>query len=76
KGTQIVLWTEEQELELEMLFEEYKDSDGIWRLYCHHSIQLFDLTLPVFSVAAFIRDTALKGDFKVVVLTQMCWVTS
>lgn len=28
KGTQIVLWTEEQELELQMLFEEYKDSDG------------------------------------------------
>ncbi|MEQ2247676.1 hypothetical protein ILYODFUR_011628 [Ilyodon furcidens] len=29
KGTQIVLWTEEQELELEMLFEEYKDSDDV-----------------------------------------------
>lgn len=28
KGTGIVLWTDEQELELEMLFEEYKDSDG------------------------------------------------
>lgn len=29
KGTQIVLWTEEQELELQMLFEEYKDSDDV-----------------------------------------------
>ncbi|XP_054882313.1 protein timeless homolog [Poeciliopsis prolifica] len=29
KGTQIVLWTEEQEVELEMLFEEYKDSDDV-----------------------------------------------
>uniref|UniRef100_A0A3Q2C843 Timeless circadian clock n=1 Tax=Cyprinodon variegatus TaxID=28743 RepID=A0A3Q2C843_CYPVA len=29
KGTQIVLWTQEQELELEMLFEEYKDSDDV-----------------------------------------------
>ncbi|KAM3621383.1 uncharacterized protein V6R79_010566 [Siganus canaliculatus] len=29
KGTQIVLWTEEQEQELEMLFEEYKDSDDV-----------------------------------------------
>lgn len=28
KGTRIVLWTEEQEQELEMLYEEYKDSDG------------------------------------------------
>lgn len=28
KGTGIVLWTEEQEQELQMLFEEYKDSDG------------------------------------------------
>lgn len=28
KGTGIVLWTEEQELELQMLFEEYRDSDG------------------------------------------------
>lgn len=27
-GTRIVLWTEEQEQELEMLYEEYKDSDG------------------------------------------------
>lgn len=29
KGTQIVLWTEEQEEELQMLFEEYKDSDDV-----------------------------------------------
>ncbi|KAM9361460.1 protein timeless homolog [Symphorus nematophorus] len=29
KGTRIVLWTEEQEQELEMLFEEYKDSDDV-----------------------------------------------
>ncbi|XP_038553414.1 protein timeless homolog [Micropterus salmoides] len=29
KGTQIVLWTEEQEGELEMLYEEYKDSDDV-----------------------------------------------
>uniref|UniRef100_A0A8P4G0B4 Timeless circadian clock n=1 Tax=Dicentrarchus labrax TaxID=13489 RepID=A0A8P4G0B4_DICLA len=29
KGTQIVLWTEEQEQELEMLYEEYKDSDDV-----------------------------------------------
>ncbi|XP_030585498.1 protein timeless homolog isoform X2 [Archocentrus centrarchus] len=29
KGTQIVLWTEEQEMELQMLFEEYKDSDDV-----------------------------------------------
>ncbi|XP_035517509.1 protein timeless homolog [Morone saxatilis] len=29
KGTRIVLWTEEQELELEMLYEEYKDSDDV-----------------------------------------------
>uniref|UniRef100_A0A671Y9P5 Timeless circadian clock n=1 Tax=Sparus aurata TaxID=8175 RepID=A0A671Y9P5_SPAAU len=28
-GTRIVLWTEEQEQELEMLFEEYKDSDDV-----------------------------------------------
>lgn len=28
KGTRIVLWTEEQEQELEMLYEEFKDSDG------------------------------------------------
>lgn len=28
KGTGIVLWTEEQEQELEMLYEEFKDSDG------------------------------------------------
>lgn len=28
KGTQIVLWKQEQEQELEMLYEEYKDSDG------------------------------------------------
>lgn len=30
KGTQIILWTEEQEMELEILFEEFKDSDGKW----------------------------------------------
>lgn len=29
KGTRIVLWTEEQEEELNMLFEEYKDSDDV-----------------------------------------------
>ncbi|XP_058228807.1 protein timeless homolog isoform X1 [Hemibagrus wyckioides] len=29
KGTSIVLWTEEQEQELQMLFEEYKDSDDV-----------------------------------------------
>uniref|UniRef100_A0A3B4B8N7 Uncharacterized protein n=1 Tax=Periophthalmus magnuspinnatus TaxID=409849 RepID=A0A3B4B8N7_9GOBI len=29
KGTGIVLWTEEQEEELQMLFEEFKDSDDI-----------------------------------------------
>ncbi|XP_060766710.1 protein timeless homolog [Neoarius graeffei] len=29
KGTRIVLWTEEQEQELQMLFEEYKDSDDV-----------------------------------------------
>lgn len=29
KGTRIVLWTEDQEQELQMLFEEYKDSDDI-----------------------------------------------
>ncbi|XP_066527256.1 protein timeless homolog [Hoplias malabaricus] len=29
KGTRIVLWTEDQEHELQMLFEEYKDSDDI-----------------------------------------------
>ncbi|CAJ1051754.1 protein timeless homolog [Xyrichtys novacula] len=29
KGTQIVLWTEDQEEELQMLFEEYKDSDDV-----------------------------------------------
>ncbi|XP_075967143.1 protein timeless homolog [Anarhichas minor] len=29
KGTQIVLWTEEQEEELQMLYEEYKDSDDV-----------------------------------------------
>ncbi|XP_029288140.1 protein timeless homolog isoform X2 [Cottoperca gobio] len=29
KGTQIVLWTEEQEEELQMLHEEYKDSDDV-----------------------------------------------
>ncbi|XP_041837183.1 protein timeless homolog isoform X2 [Melanotaenia boesemani] len=29
KGTRIVLWTEEQEEELHMLFEEYKDSDDV-----------------------------------------------
>ncbi|KAM9408632.1 protein timeless homolog [Pholidichthys leucotaenia] len=29
KGTGIVLWTEEQEFELQMLFEEYKDSDDV-----------------------------------------------
>uniref|UniRef100_A0A7N6FFM4 Timeless circadian clock n=1 Tax=Anabas testudineus TaxID=64144 RepID=A0A7N6FFM4_ANATE len=29
KGTRIVLWTEEQEHELQMLFEEYKDSDDV-----------------------------------------------
>ncbi|XP_028301834.1 protein timeless homolog isoform X2 [Gouania willdenowi] len=29
KGTGIVLWTEDQELELQMLFEEYKDSDDV-----------------------------------------------
>lgn len=28
KGTQIVLWTEDQELELQRLFEEFRDSDG------------------------------------------------
>ncbi|KAM7006226.1 protein timeless homolog [Tautogolabrus adspersus] len=28
-GTRIVLWTEEQEEELQMLFEEYKDSDDV-----------------------------------------------
>nr|XP_029135402.1 protein timeless homolog [Labrus bergylta] len=28
-GTRIVLWTEEQEQELQMLFEEYKDSDDV-----------------------------------------------
>lgn len=30
KGTNIVLWTEEQELELERLFEEFRGSDGEW----------------------------------------------
>ncbi|KAI5614487.1 protein timeless-like isoform X1 [Silurus asotus] len=29
KGTHIVIWTEEQEQELQMLFEEYKDSDDV-----------------------------------------------
>ncbi|XP_067361897.1 protein timeless homolog isoform X2 [Channa argus] len=29
KGTHIVLWTEDQEQELHMLFEEYKDSDDV-----------------------------------------------
>nr|XP_057910852.1 protein timeless homolog [Doryrhamphus excisus] len=29
KGTGIVLWTEEQEHELQMLYEEYKDSDDV-----------------------------------------------
>ncbi|XP_026077819.1 protein timeless homolog [Carassius auratus] len=29
KGTRIVLWTEEQEQELQMLFEEFKDSDDV-----------------------------------------------
>ncbi|KAM7401954.1 hypothetical protein PAMP_017231 [Pampus punctatissimus] len=29
KGTQIVLWTEEQEEELQILYEEYKDSDDV-----------------------------------------------
>uniref|UniRef100_A0AAR2M4H9 Timeless circadian clock n=1 Tax=Pygocentrus nattereri TaxID=42514 RepID=A0AAR2M4H9_PYGNA len=29
KGTCIVLWTEDQEQELQMLFEEYKDSDDV-----------------------------------------------
>lgn len=28
KGTGIVLWTEDQEEELQMLFEEFKDSEG------------------------------------------------
>lgn len=28
KGTQIVLWTEDQELELQRLFEAFQDSDG------------------------------------------------
>lgn len=28
KGTNIVLWTEDQELELQRLFEEFQDSDG------------------------------------------------
>lgn len=28
KGTRIVLWTEEQEQELQMLFEDFRDSDG------------------------------------------------
>lgn len=34
KGTRIVLWTEEQEEELQMLYEEFKDSDGTG----HHNI--------------------------------------
>ncbi|XP_061076992.1 protein timeless homolog isoform X1 [Conger conger] len=29
KGTRIVLWTEEQEMELETLFEEYRNSDDV-----------------------------------------------
>ncbi|XP_057557109.1 protein timeless homolog [Hippopotamus amphibius kiboko] len=29
KGTQIVLWTEDQELELQQLFEEFQDSDDV-----------------------------------------------
>ncbi|XP_037106889.1 protein timeless homolog [Syngnathus acus] len=29
KGTGIVLWTEDQEVELQMLYEEYKDSDDV-----------------------------------------------
>ncbi|XP_031205478.1 protein timeless homolog isoform X3 [Mastomys coucha] len=29
KGTQIVLWTEDQELELQRLFEEFQDSDDV-----------------------------------------------
>ncbi|CDQ56618.1 unnamed protein product [Oncorhynchus mykiss] len=29
KGTHIVLWTEEQEEELQMLFEEFRDSDDV-----------------------------------------------
>ncbi|KAM4882847.1 protein timeless homolog isoform 1-T2 [Thomomys bottae] len=29
KGTQIVLWTEDQELELQRLFEEFRDSDDV-----------------------------------------------
>ncbi|KAI4891573.1 hypothetical protein NFI96_016569 [Prochilodus magdalenae] len=33
KGTRIVLWTEDQEQELQMLFEEYKDSDGKFSLF-------------------------------------------
>lgn len=32
KGTHIVLWTEDQELELQRLFEEFQDSDGEWKL--------------------------------------------
>lgn len=63
KGTQIVLWTQEQELELEMLFEEYKDSDGIWNLLSSSSPKYFDQTLPSFSVAAPVRDSAFKEAF-------------
>lgn len=38
-----MLWTEEQEQELQMLFEEYKDSDGkLWTLSV--STKLIQLT--------------------------------
>ncbi|KAK1799792.1 hypothetical protein P4O66_006313 [Electrophorus voltai] len=52
KGTCIVLWTEEQEQELHMLFEEYKDSDGKFLHFFFFRIlgDLFSVSLIVFSL--------------------------
>lgn len=48
KGTRIVLWTEEQEQELEMLFDEYKDSDGTGH--------------PINSISVYLTSCPYTGD--------------
>uniref|UniRef100_A0A674BFD7 Timeless circadian clock n=1 Tax=Salmo trutta TaxID=8032 RepID=A0A674BFD7_SALTR len=53
KGTRIVLWTEEQEEELQMLFEEFRDSDGTFFIPT-----LYHVTM-VITVAVFF---CLRGD--------------
>lgn len=44
-GTRIVLWTEQQEEELQMLYEEFRDSDGKGAFRRPDQVKLYSLYL-------------------------------